>query len=262
MLTFFAPLRKMSRPTEWGRGEEVLENFRTQRSGETCKMAKKDSYGKYLETEFAELIDALELPDLQKRFLKSRWLEQLLWLEGKATRSSKWSNRLRLMTILGGALIPALVSLNFHDNQFGKYIGWVAFVLSQMVAISVAAEEYFHFGDKYTQYRATAEYLKSEMWQFLQLSGSYQEYPTHAQAYSTFALQVEKSIQEDVENFIKLVQENPLEEQKLSGSLSEAERVSATLTVSPDRGNNAWQSSAEVPLKSPPRDGNTNTGGG
>lgn len=234
-------------------------------------MAKKDSYREYLETKFTELIDALELSDLQKQFLKSRWLEQLLWLEGKAGRARKWSTRLRLTSIVGGALIPALVSLNFYQNQFGISIGWVTFVLSQIVAISVAVEEYFHFRGKYTQYRATAEYLKSEMWQFLQLSGSYQDYPTHALGYSTFAWRVEKSIQQDVQNFTELFQENIQGEQKLLSSLSQANSPLPTLSVSPhkSKSNHPGQSSPEAPLgfqkatqKQTNGDGNTNPGGG
>ncbi|NET55207.1 MAG: DUF4231 domain-containing protein [Symploca sp. SIO2E6] len=170
-------------------------------------MAKKNAYREYLKQEFTELIDSLELPDLNKRFMKSRWLDQLLWLEGKAEGASKWSTRLRLTTIVGGVVIPALVSLNFNDNQLGKRIGWVTFGLSQVVAISAAVEEYFHFGDKYTQYRQTAECLKSDGWKFFQLGGAYQEYPNHMEAYSTFAFRVEQFLQEDVQSFVELAKE-------------------------------------------------------
>ncbi|MDY6804164.1 MAG: DUF4231 domain-containing protein [Cyanobacteriota bacterium] len=211
-------------------------------------MAKKSSYRQYLKTEFTGLIDTLELPDLEKRFLKSRWLDQLLWLEGKAAQAKKWSTRLRLMAIVGGVLIPALVSLNFNDTKFGRTIGWVTFGLSQIVAISVAVEEYFHFGAKYTQYRATAEYLKSEMWQFLQLSGSYQEYPTHAEGYSTFAWRVEKSIQQDVEKLMKLIDESVEGEKKLLSSLSQGKSLLPTLSAPPNKSNNAKESSPEAPL--------------
>lgn len=177
-------------------------------------MAKKNAYREYLKQEFTELIDKLELPDLHKQFMKSRWLDQLLWLEGRAERASKWSTRLRLATIVGGVIIPALVSLNFNDNRLGKGIFWFTFGVSQIVAVSAAVEEYFHFGDKYTQYRKTAESLKSEAWKFFQLGGSYQEYPDHMQAYSTFAFRVEQFIQEDVQSFVELVKENPNQEQQ------------------------------------------------
>ena len=174
----------------------------------------KNAYQEYLEQEFTELIDGLELPDSHKRFMKSRWLEQLLWHEGKAEGTGKWSTRLRLTTIVGGVIIPALVSLNFSDNQLGKRIRWVTFGLSQIVGISAAVEEYFHFGEKHTLYRKTAESLKSDAWTFFQLSGSYQKYSNHTEAYSTFAFRVEQFIQEDVQTFVELAKENAKQEQQ------------------------------------------------
>jgi hypothetical protein len=177
-------------------------------------MAKKNSYQEYLKQEFTELIEQLELPDIHKRFMKSRWLDQLLWLESRAERASKWSTRLRLATIVGGVIIPALVSLNFNENRLGKGIFWFTFGISQIVAVSAAVEEYFHFGDKYTQYRTTAECLKSEAWKFFQLSGSYQECSNHMQAYSNFAFRVEQFIQEDVQSFVELAKESANQEQQ------------------------------------------------
>ncbi|NEQ67714.1 MAG: DUF4231 domain-containing protein [Symploca sp. SIO2D2] len=181
----------------------------------------KNAYQEYLKQQFTELIDELELSDLQKRFMKSRWLDQLLWLEGKSGGAKKWSNRLRLMIIVGGVLIPALVSLNFNDNQLGVTIGWVTFGLSQVVAISAAVEEYFHFSDKYTQYRQTAECLKSEAWQFFQLSGSYKDYPSHMQAYSSFAFRIEQFIQKDVQTFVEVAKETAKQEQKQQENLEQ-----------------------------------------
>ena len=47
-------------------------------------MEEKESYDGWLKQNIGDVIDALELSDLQKRFLRSRWLEQLLWQEKKA----------------------------------------------------------------------------------------------------------------------------------------------------------------------------------
>jgi hypothetical protein len=168
----------------------------------------------YLKDEFTKLIDTLELSDLDKQFMKSRWLDQLLWLEGRAKSTKKWSSRLRLMTIIGGVLVPAFVSLNFNDNMFGQYIGWVTFGLSQIVAISASVEEYFGFSEKQTLYRKTAESLKSEAWKFFQLTGSYNKYSDHSSAYSTFAFRVEKFIQEDVQAIVELAKESNNEQEK------------------------------------------------
>ncbi len=208
-------------------------------------MATKNSYREYLKTEFTELIDMLAMTEPQKRFMKSRWLDQLLWFEGRAERASKWSSRLRLMNVVGGVMIPALVSLSFN-NPLGHQIeiGWIAFGLSQMVAIGAAVEGYFRWADKYTEYRKTAELLKSEGWKFLQLSGSYQDYPDHIQAYSIFAARVEQFIQEDVQTFIELARETADKEKQQQenqgrySSLPEPVSGSETPNVLPTTSNN------------------------
>ena len=179
-------------------------------------MAKNNDY---VTEQFTVLIDQLELPDLNKQFMKSRWLDQLSWLEKRSGETKRWSNRLRLMIIVGGVLIPALVSLNFTDNQLGETIGWVTFGLSQVVAISAAVEEYFHFSDKYTQYRQTAECLKSEAWQFLQFSGFYKKYSDHETAYPAFATRVEQFIQKDVQTFVEIAKETAKQEEEQQENL-------------------------------------------
>lgn len=75
-------------------------------------MAKKTTYQDYLKQEMSELIEAIDLSNLQKRFMKSRWLAQVLWLEGRATKSRSRHNTLRLITIIGGVIVPALISAN------------------------------------------------------------------------------------------------------------------------------------------------------
>ena len=49
-------------------------------------------YADWMRAEFGDLIDALDLDEMQKRFLRSRWLDQVIWLEGKAaqTQPTQW----------------------------------------------------------------------------------------------------------------------------------------------------------------------------
>ncbi|GEM_PF-959226 len=206
----------------------------------------------YLKKEFTNLIDTLELSDLQKQFMKSRWLDQLLWLDGRSQSTKKWSSRLRLMTIIGGVLVPAFVSLNFNDNMFGQYIGWVTFGLSQMVAISASVEQYFGFSEKQTLYRKTAESLKSEAWKFFQLTGSYDKYSNHSEAYSIFAFRVEKFIQEDVQAIIELAKESAnqeKQEQNHQGYPSKSTSVNETgnRNLSPAINSTSWPVSEHTP---------------
>lgn len=187
--------------------ETDLLDFRKQSARPKQKQSarpKKSNYNDYLKAEMGSLIDETDLSDLQKRFMKGRWLDQLLWLEGRAGKSRKQHYTLRLITIIGGVIVPALVSVNSTNAQnlrLREIFGWTAFGLSQAVAISAAIEELFHYGESYRRYRNSAENLKIQGWQFFQLSGPYQSARSHQEAYSTFAANVESVIQQDVEGY-------------------------------------------------------------
>ncbi len=143
-------------------------------------------------------IDSLEITDLQKRFLRSRWLDQMRWMSARSKRAQKKYYILRLIAIVGGVIVPALVSMNISNEGVMSYIRYITFVISLLVAISVAVEEFFHYGERWRHYRNTAERLKIEGWEFFQLSGSYKDYNMHSIAYTTFASKVEEILREEV----------------------------------------------------------------
>lgn len=181
-------------------------------------MAAKTSYHELLKQDLNKLIEEIDLPDLQKHFMRSRWLDQVLWMEGRANHARSRYYFLRLITIIGGAIVPALVSLNI-GGQAAKSIPWITFGLSLLVAISAAVEEFFHYGERWRHYRRTVELLKTEGWQFFQLSGSYREYKSHAETYPAFATRVEDIIQRDVEVYTTQVVQEKKEEQEKQRTL-------------------------------------------
>ena len=164
-------------------------------------MAKKDDYRQWLREDLEGLIGSLDLPELQRHFMRSRWMDQVLWMEGKADKARDWYYRLRLTTIVGGVIIPALVSLNLSD-LVASAAGWTAFVISLLVAISAAVEEFFHYGERWRHYRRSVELLKNEGWQFFQLSGPYRRFKSHPDAYRAFAARVEDINRLDVEAYV------------------------------------------------------------
>ncbi|MEH2179497.1 DUF4231 domain-containing protein [Nostoc sp.] len=180
-------------------------------------MPKKDSYHEFLKEDFNKLFAGINLGDVQKHFLRSRWLDQVLWMEGKANLSRDRHYFLRITTIIGGVVLPALVSLNINTNfkpNNRDIIVWSTFGLSQIVAISAAIEEFFHYGERWRHYRRTVESLKTQGWQFSQLTGPYRIYPSHQQAFNLFASHVEDIIQRDVEIYAtQVVQEKKEEKQ-------------------------------------------------
>jgi len=185
-------------------------------------MAKKDSYHEFLKEDFNKLFAGMKLGDVQRHFLRSRWLDQVLWMEAKANFSRDRHYLLRITTIVGGVILPALVSLNINttlkvnnietNTRLRDVIIWSTFGLSQIVAISAAIEEFFHYGERWRHYRRTVESLKSQGWQFSQLTGPYLKYTSHEEAFNVFAGQVEDIIQRDVEIYATQVVQEKKEE--------------------------------------------------
>lgn len=157
----------------------------------------------HMRAEMDKLIASLDLPELNKEFMRARWLELVIWMDGKAQDSVWWYRRLRLATIIGGVIVPALVSLNVGDDV-APLVKTLTFIVSLAVALSAAVEEFFRYGERWRHYRHMTESLKSEGWQFLQLSGGYAN-QTHIQAYPAFAARVEELSHEEVESYITQV---------------------------------------------------------
>jgi hypothetical protein len=160
--------------------------------------------GDWIGAQFLPLIGQIGLSSLQQEFLRGRWLDQLRWAEGRADKSQRWYRRLRLITITGGVIIPALVGLNVAGTA-SQAIRWTVFGLGLVVALAASIEGFFHYSDRWPHYRRLAELLKSEGWQFFQLGGAYADASGHADAYPQFAARVEEIIQRDVEVFFTAV---------------------------------------------------------
>jgi hypothetical protein len=104
-----------------------------------------------------------------------------------------------------GSLARKLVSLNMNDGTVGSVIRGITFVLSLVVAISVAVEGFLRFGERWRHYRQTEEALKIAGWEFSQLSGPYLSSGGHSQAYPSFAEDVETVLKREVEEYVTRV---------------------------------------------------------
>lgn len=164
-------------------------------------MTRKSSYGDPLKQELRSLIDSLDLDDTQRHFLRARWLDQVVWMEARADQSRRRYYALRLLAAMGGVVVPTLVSLSASGTA-ETAVRAATISLSLVVALSLAIEELMRFGERYRHYRRTVELLKSEGWQFFQLTGPYRRRATHREAYPSFAGRVEGIIQPSVEVYI------------------------------------------------------------
>ncbi|MEM9213037.1 MAG: DUF4231 domain-containing protein [Cyanobacteria bacterium P01_F01_bin.150] len=165
-------------------------------------MAEKDSYTDFLKKDFQQLFESMELQPRQEHFMRSRWLDQVLWMEKKAGTCRKRHQFLRLTTIILGVIVPIIIGFNFADNTLNKRLRAITAILSGVVAVSAAVEEFFHYGERWYHYRRTAESLKQHGWQLSQLTGPYKKYIACDTAFPTFAENVEEILQKDVEGYV------------------------------------------------------------
>jgi hypothetical protein len=144
------------------------------------------------------LIDSLELPALQKHFLRSRWLDQVMWMNGRARQAQSRYYALRMVVIAGSIAIPVMLGL----PDGGATLRVLAAIAAMLVALSTAIEAFFHYGERWQHYRRTVERLKTEGWRFFQRTGPYRRFRSHAAAYAEFAGTVERLLEEDVNVYI------------------------------------------------------------
>ena len=175
-------------------------------------------YEQQMKRDLGAQIDRLGLDEVQKGFMRGRWLDQVLWMEGAAERAQRRYYALRLVTILGGVSIPALVGLDIGNRVADQYLRWLTFGLGLLVAATVALEEFFRFGPRWRHYRLKVEYLKGEGWAFFQLAGpTYARFRTHADAFRDFAARVEDALRSEADVYIAQVVSEPAGEGKMVG---------------------------------------------
>lgn len=159
-------------------------------------------------------VDALDMSEDKKEWMKDRWLDQLWWFDRRAEQTNWKHSLFRVVAIAGGVLVPALVSVSSTSDSLEAPARWTAFGVSLLVALSVGLDSFFHFGERWRHYRRTAELLTMEGWQFIEKAGRYREKLHHHRAdfhnheFPRFASQVEQLIRQDVEVYLtRIVQE-------------------------------------------------------
>jgi hypothetical protein len=155
----------------------------------------------WLRTDLEKLAASFQLTDEHRHFVSSRWLETVLWMEAAAQRTRTRYYALRLTTVVGAVIVPALVSINAVGGAEAA-ITWLTFAVSLVVAVSAAIEGFLRFGDRWRHYRSLAEELKTEGWDFNELSGPYRA-EDHETAFPTFVERVNGLLRRETQEYIE-----------------------------------------------------------
>lgn len=161
----------------------------------------------YLRGELRPVVEELDLPERDKLYLHSRWLDQLVWMDGRATRNRTLYFAARTTVVIGGILVPAFVSLLGFCDSRSQLLSFHNFTigLSLLVALSASVEGLFHWGEKWQHYRGNVEVLRSEGWEFAQLSGDYSRFANVKDALPLFVEHVEGVIRSDVSSYFEKI---------------------------------------------------------
>jgi Protein of unknown function (DUF4231) len=162
----------------------------------------------WLRQDLESIVDSLKLSEPEKHFMRSRWLEPLLWMEAAAQRTRKRYYALRGVIALGAVIVPALVSLNVIGAAKTAIL-WVTFGVSLVVGMSAALEGFFRLGERWRHYRRRVEELKAEGWNYYELGGGYEDADDHRAAFSAFAAKVQMILAQEVEEFIAEIARAP-----------------------------------------------------
>ena len=130
-------------------------------------------------------------------------------MEAAAQRTRTRYYILRLITLIGAVIVPALVSINAVGGT-RTAITWLTFAVSLIVAVSAAVEGFFRFGERWRHYRSLVEELKSEGWDFHELSGPYRVGgATHANAFAVFVERVNDVLRRETQAYIAEIASPP-----------------------------------------------------
>lgn len=148
--------------------------------------------------EMARVIRALPgLTPLQRRIVELRFLYLLRQYQARLFYIDFFYHFSRGFVALGGVLVPALLSIQSPTNNNSESLYWTTWGISLLVTILHNFTTIFRFEKKYFTLHTVIERLKTEGWQYFELSGRYSGHhghraPTHENQFVYFVNTIEK----------------------------------------------------------------------
>ena len=151
------------------------------------------------------IVDELDLEKAyDKSIIKFRFLNEISFYEQKRDHTKKYYNVFRFVVTTGSILLPAILSMGQMDPaklpaNFDMISYWASWTISLMVTASNGFLQLFSLDKNYFSYSMVVEQLKTEGWQFFGLSGKYEDYESHQEAYKVFSKSIESIKRKQVE---------------------------------------------------------------
>lgn len=124
------------------------------------------------------------------QYFEKRYLSQLRWYSGKATRNKKWHYGYQIAISCLAAIVTITVALGLREGDQGR-LHILSLAASAVLAVLPGLQKVFRFHENWVEYRTTAESLKKEEYYYRFRCG---KYATAASAKRTFVERVEALI--------------------------------------------------------------------
>ncbi len=179
-----------------------------------------------MKNSFLTALQTIDLSGGEKIIIQERYVNVVKNFEARCFRLALFFHSARFIVTVGSLIVPALLSIQYVDagptsnvtdpETFTYRIYWTTWVISLFVSVCNGVLSVFKIEKKYYFLHTTLEQLKSEGWQYLQLSGRYSGFytpgttPSHSNQFTFFCHYVEKIKMKQVEEeYYKLLDNHP-----------------------------------------------------
>lgn len=136
--------------------------------------------------------------------IRNRFLYEVTQYEHKRDNVQKYYNGLRFVMTIGSILLPAILSIGQMDpaklpKNFDTITYWTSWSLSLTITACNGFLQLFSLDKNYIGYSLVVEQLKTEGWQYFQLSGKYENAKTHQQSFKQFCKSIESIKRKQIE---------------------------------------------------------------
>jgi hypothetical protein len=144
------------------------------------------------------------LTAFQKRVIELRYISLLEEYAIRLKYIDPCYHASRLLVSVGSVAVPALLSIQSPTSSFSTPLFWTTWIISISVTVCHNLTSIFRFDKKFFGIHSTLERLKSEGWQYLELTGNYSGHhghvaPTHSNQYVYFLNKIERLTLKQVE---------------------------------------------------------------
>lgn len=143
--------------------------------------------------------DRYTLAPHEEKYLTERWQSQRQYFSQQSRYYKRWYQSLMLTIGIAGALIPAVVTLDFAFNIWGSDLSsLIASLLGVIVSVATVFENTYNYGDNWRNFRLTLEALKREKSMYETRTGPYRDVE---KAFDKFVTKTENIIAQDVKRY-------------------------------------------------------------